>query len=173
MNEENFEKIYNQTYQNTLNYIIIHCNDIHSVNDIIQETYIELYKILSKRELKVDNIQNYIIGIAKKKIYHHYSIIQKIRSITLFNKKDNMNYEIDIPSLENIENDIFNKLEAEEIWNYLKKKRVEVVKVFYLYFYLDFKISEIAHILNMSDSKVKNILYRNIKEMKERINKDV
>jgi DNA-directed RNA polymerase specialized sigma24 family protein len=84
-----------------------------------------------------------------------------------------MNYEIDIPSLENIENDIFNKLEAEEIWNYLKKKRVEVVKVFYLYFYLDFKISEIAHILNMSDSKVKNILYRNIKEMKERINKDV
>jgi DNA-directed RNA polymerase specialized sigma24 family protein len=84
-----------------------------------------------------------------------------------------MNYEIDIPSLENIENDIFNKLEAEEIWKYLKKKRVEVVKVFYLYFYLDFKISEIAHILNMSDSKVKNILYRNIKEMKERINKDV
>lgn len=41
--EKDFEKIYRQTYSKLLKYIVIKCNNI---DDILQETYIELLKKL-------------------------------------------------------------------------------------------------------------------------------
>lgn len=46
--QKNFEEIYNSTYKNTLKYIIVHCNNMDDVNDIIQDTYTEFYKKLQK-----------------------------------------------------------------------------------------------------------------------------
>ena len=67
---ENFEEIYNDTYDRTLRYIITKCSNIDDVNDLLQDTYVEFYKLLQKKKyIELDNCQNYIIGIAKKKIY--------------------------------------------------------------------------------------------------------
>ena len=52
---ENFEEIYNNTYTYTLRYILCKCSNIDDVNDLLQETYVELYKILKtkhKRTIK-------------------------------------------------------------------------------------------------------------------------
>lgn len=51
-------------------------------------------------------------------------------------------------------------------------KNIIFIKVFYLYYYSDLKISQIATELNISESKVKNILYRTIKEIKEKMMKE-
>lgn len=42
---ENFEKIYDDTYNDTLKYILCKCSNIDDINDLLQETYVELYKI--------------------------------------------------------------------------------------------------------------------------------
>ena len=39
---KNFEEMYKETYNNTLKFIVINCYDINSINDIIQDTYVEL-----------------------------------------------------------------------------------------------------------------------------------
>ena len=58
---ENFEEIYSSTYKQTLKYIICKCSNIEDVNDLIQETYIELYKILkNKKYMVLENYQNYV-----------------------------------------------------------------------------------------------------------------
>ena len=56
-----FEHIYNEQYNNTLKYIIIKTNSLSCVNDIIQDTYLELYKKLKKGTISVTDINSYIL----------------------------------------------------------------------------------------------------------------
>ena len=143
------------------------CSNIDDVNDLIQETYVELYKILKKKkQIVLENYPNYIIGIAKKKLQRHYGLLYKSKIIT---KLEEQGYEIEIPSNMNIEADTIKKLNAEAVWKYIKKKNINVIKVFYLYYCLELKISQIAIELNLSESNVKNLLYRTIKDIKENV----
>ena len=50
----NFEEIYNKTYGKTLKYIICKCQNLEDVNEMIQDTYVELYQTLkNKKNIKV------------------------------------------------------------------------------------------------------------------------
>ena len=68
-----------------------------------------------------------------------------------------------------MEAETIKKLNAEAVWQYIKSKNIKVIKVFYLYYCAELKISQIAKELSMSESNVKNILYRNIKDIKENV----
>lgn len=170
---ENFEEIYNDTYYRTLRYILCKCSNIEDVNDILQETYVELYKILQRKKyIILENNQNYVIGIAKKRIKRHYGLLYKLQTSPTWNCKDEMDYEVELPSSVDVETDIITKLDAEKVWKYIKQKNITAVKIFYLYYYSDLKISQIANELNLSESNVKNILYRTIKDIKEKFEKE-
>ena len=41
-----FEQIYNETYNNTLKYIVCKCNNLNDIDDIIQDTYLEFFRVL-------------------------------------------------------------------------------------------------------------------------------
>lgn len=167
---KNFEEIYNETYDKTLKYIVCKCSNIEDVNDLLQDTYIELYKMLKrKRYIVLENYTNYVIGIAKKKIQKHYGVLYKLKAHSIYAKSKEKEYEIDIPFDIDIEADAITKLNAEEVWRYIKKKDIKVIRIFYLYYYLEFKISEIAKELDLSESNVKNILYRTIKDIKKNL----
>lgn len=167
---ENFEEIYNDTYNDTLKYILCKCSNIDDVNDLLQETYIELYKILKRKDFIVlDNCQNYIIGIAKKRIQRYYGFIYKLKAFSIFGKKEDQEYELDLPSSFDIEMNIITKMDVEEVVKYIKQKDISVIQVFYLYYCSELKISQIATELNISESKVKHILYRTIKNIKDNI----
>lgn len=167
---EKFEEIYNDTYNRTLRYIVCKCSNIDDINDLLQETYVELYKILSKKKhIELENCQNYIIGIAKKKIQRHYGLLYQLKFSPIWNSLNEKEYEQEITSDINLEADIVTKMNVEEVWNYIKKKDIIVMKIFYLYYYSELKISQIASELNMSESNVKNLLYRTIKDIKTNI----
>ena len=38
---DKFNKVYDDTYYDILNYIIIKCHNVNDANDILQETYLE------------------------------------------------------------------------------------------------------------------------------------
>lgn len=164
---ENFEEIYNNTYNRTLRYIVCKCSNIEDINDLLQETYVELYKILKKKKcIVLENEQNYIIGIAKKRIKRYYGALYKANVSFIWDEKEDNKK---IPDNIDIELDIITKLNAEEVWKYIKQKKTNAVKVFYLYYYSELKISQIAEELALSESNVKNILYRTIKDIKENV----
>ena len=170
---KNFEEIYHATYHRTLRCIVCKCSNIEDANDILQETYVELYKILQRRKTVVlENYPNYIIGIAKKKLQKHYGLLYTLKNMSVFLNRDAEEYALDLPSTIDIETDTITKLNAEEVWKYIKQKKVIVIKVFYLYYYSDRKLSQIAKELGISESKVKNILYRTIKEIQEKWKKE-
>ena len=96
--KEQFELIYNETYNKTLKYIICKCNKLEDVNDIIQDTYVELYKNLKrKNKLEIEKIDDYIIGITKnilKKYYKNKKINSKKIEETPA-KKNKKTYSVD------------------------------------------------------------------------------
>lgn len=171
-NLKQFNQIYNKTYNKTLKYIICKCSNIDDVNDIIQETYLEFYSAIIKNK-DIDNYDKYIIGIAKNKIKKHYSLLYKIQTISLFTTKNEEQQLLDtIKSDIDIEKIVIKSSDKETIWNYLKSKKLIIQKIFYLYYELDIKIKDISKELDISESYVKNCLYRTLKELQELMRKD-
>ena len=164
-----FNDIYDKTYLDLLKYVIIKCHNINDTNDIIQETYLELWNILNKKELSDINIKSYLIGIANNKIKKHYTILKKIKTISIFEKNDKDIELIDLLEAKiNIENFIIQKDNWITIWQFIKsQKNQDIPKVFYLYYKLDLSIKEISKELKVSESYIKNLIYRTLKELQK------
>ena len=134
------------------------------MKDILQDIYFEVYKLIKKN--KIIN-EEYIMGITKNKIKDYYHFSYKHKIISLFTKYDDLELIDTIPDDFNLERNILLKCNSEQVWNYLKKKPVIVSKVIYLYYYLEMNISEISQELNISESNVKNYIYRTLKELRK------
>lgn len=161
-----FEELYKETYEEILRYVVCKSSNIEDVKDIVQTVYLEVLKKL-KKDASFKITKQYIIGIAKNKINSYYRFNYKAKIISLFDKKDNQEIEIleTIPDEFDLQTYLTNKNDVEIIWNFLKKKKVIIFKIFYLYYYSDFKIKDIAKMLNISEANVKNYLYRTLKEL--------
>ena len=167
VNLEKFNDIYDKTYSDIMRYVIVKCHNINDANDIIQDVYFEFWKILNKKEVVETNIKSFLIGIAINKIKKHYSLIQRFKTISFFDKDsndieliDNFKSDIDIEDLV-IKSDDWNS-----VWKYLKnKKNQDIPKVFYLYYKLGLSLKEISNELDKSESYIKNLIYRTLKEL--------
>ena len=164
-----FNDIYDKTYLDLLKFVIVKCHNINDTNDIIQETYLELWNILNKKELSDINIKSYLMGIANNKIKKHYTILKKIKTISIFEKNDKDIELIDLLEDKiNIENFVIQKDNWITIWQFIKsKKNQDIPKVFYLYYKLDLSIKEISKELKVSESYIKNLIYRTLKELQK------
>lgn len=159
-----FDKLYYETYSDILKYIICNCSNIEDVKDIIQNVYLEILRKLEK-DKSFNKSKSYIIGIAKNKVNEYYRFNYKAKIISLFSSKNDLPLLDNIPSDIDIQKELIKKEDLKLIWNFLKKKKVIISKIFYLYYYTDSNIKEISKVLNISESNVKNYLYRTLKEL--------
>lgn len=162
-----FEIIYNQTYNKTLRFVICKCSNLDDVNDILQESYTELYKALKDKK-KIDDKQAFIIGIARNKLRNLYTEKNRLKTTPIYRSSNNEEKLIEMPDETDIEVDYINKNNIDDIWKYLKDKDINTAKIFYLYFVQDMKIKEIAASLDKGESDIKNKLFRTLKSLKQR-----
>lgn len=171
--EKDFEQIYRQTYNMLIRYIVVKCNKIDDINDILQETYIELLKKIRKRKnLEIENINNFIYGIANNIIKRHFHK-KKLEKIVYLYSNDEEDTPLDIEDTFDLEQDFITKENVDKVWQYINTKDLLTTKVMYLYFILGLKISDVANELNISESNAKNKIYRTLKELKVNLGKDV
>lgn len=165
MKERVFDKLYRDTFDDVSKYVVCKCSNINDVSDIIQSVYLEVFKIINKDNYDLLT-KRYIIGIARHKVNDYYRCSYKSNNMisydSLYNVKDVIN----------IERDVILKCDVEVIWKYLKRKPVIVSKIFYLYYYMGLSINDIAFMLGVSISVVKNHLYRTISELKLKFKED-
>lgn len=159
-----FDKLYNESYQQVLKYVICNCSNIEDVKDIVQNVYVELLKILDKKST-FDKGNAYILGIAKNKVNEYYRFNYKAKIISIFSKREEIELLDSIPDDMDLQEELIQKEDLKFIWNYLKKKKVIISKIFYLYYYTDMTIKNISKELNISESNVKHYLYRTLKEL--------
>ena len=167
---DRFETVYGDTYDYVLKYIIFRCNNLDDVNDIVQETYFELFKMMKKRE--IENPKPYIIGIAKNKLKKYYSWKSRFRETFINKSIDDEEIANFAKSDIDTEEEILKRITAEEIWAYLGEKNALIAKIFYLYYTESATIKEIAAGLGLNESAVKNHLYRTLKELKKVFGKE-
>ncbi len=169
---EDFEKIYEKTYNGVLKFAVVKCNNIEDINDIIQDTYLELLKIVKKKKiLEIENINNYIFGIENNIVKRHFYKKKKDNVVLFYNDENNLNKNLEDNF--DLEANIINKNNVEKVWDYLRKKDLVTTKVFYLYFALGLKIPEISKELEIGESNIKSRIYRTLKEIKKYLGKDV
>ena len=156
--QDKFDKLYNETHRDILKYIVLNCYNLEDAKDILQSTYLEVYK-----KIDVVNDKKYIVGIAKNKIKRLYRFKYKIKNMFLYNEEistiDNVSSDY------NLEESIFMKYDVDLVWKLISKKPAVVSKVIYLYYYEGYTIKEISSILNISESNVKHYIYRTINEL--------
>ena len=171
--EKDFEQIYRQTYNMLIRYIVVKCNNIDDINDILQETYIELLKKIRKQKnLETENINNFIYGIANNIIKRHFHK-KKLEKVVYLYSNDEEDTPLDIEDTFDLEQDFITKENVDKVWQYINTKDLLTTKVIYLYFILGLKISDVANELNISESNAKNKIYRTLKELKVNLGKDV
>lgn len=163
-----FEIIYQKTYYQTLKYVICKCHHLEDVNDLVQDSYVELYKRMQKQNTNIENVEAYLIGIAHNLMKKYYGKENKIIAYPFGEEKEEnvVDWKIDL------ERDIVTKENVDKVWKYLKNKDISITKIFYLYYTMDMKIADIAKALEMGESNVKNYLYRTLKELKNVFGKE-
>lgn len=160
-----FDKLYKASYQNVLKYVVCHCSNVEDVKDIVQSVYLELLKIIDK-DKSFNKGNAYIIGITKNKVNEYYRFNYKAKIISLFSKKDDFHLLDSIPDDIDLQKELLQREDLKFIWNFLKKKKVIILKIFYLYYYADMNMKDISKELNISESNVKHYLYRTLNELK-------
>ena len=170
-----FNEIYDSTNKFVLSFITAKCGNIADIEDILQETYMELYKRLKKRgaEYVIDG-KAFVLRIAKNKIARHYTVAKRLRmfvSPTVTNK-DNENEEIELSDAETssssfmTEDFVVDQIMLENIKKLIKQKPGDIEQIFYFFYDMGMSIPEIAKALSLSESNVKNKIYRTINELR-------
>jgi len=172
-----FDEIYSSTNKAALTFITAKCGRVADVSDIFQETYLELYQLLIKRGADyVTNEKALILRIAKQKLSKHYSLAERLKIFVSMTTTDEDGEEVDLSELEAnsflTEDFTIDKMMFEAVCQAIQQKPEVVKKVFYLFYDVGLAIPEIAKELSISESSVKNRLYRTIKELRDLLNKE-
>ena len=169
-----FNAIYDSTHKPVLAFITARCANTSEISDIFQETYMELYQLMSKRGAEyVTDGKALVFRIAKQKIARYYSLFKRLQMFVSMTAKDrdNDNEEAEFSDSEAdiflTEESVINQIMLDNIKHFIKTKPEDVKKVFYLFYDMDMSIPEIAKELSLSESNVKNKLYRTIKELQK------
>ncbi len=164
-----FNQAYDALYHKVTSYVIAKCSNITDVQDIVQEIFIELYRVIQARGAEyIKNTEALAMRIAKTKLYHYYKTKKRrTKEIPLYARtNEGKEYERAELCDIDIEERYLNTHTVREVWRIISQKPADVQKVFALYYYLDLQIGEIAKTLNISESAVKRRLYDTLKEIR-------
>lgn len=169
-----FNEIYNATNKSVLAFITARCGNAVDIGDIFQDTYMELYRILNKHGADyVTDGKAYVFKIAKRKLARHYSLLKRLQlfAAMTFKNESNKEVEIDLSDAEAnafiTEDSVVDQIMLENAREFIQRKPKDVEKIFYLFYDAGLSIPEIAKELSLSESNVKNKLYRTIKELRD------
>ena len=169
-----FDEIYNSTSKAVLAFITAKCRNTADVGDILQDTYMELYQVLIKRGAEyVTNEKAFVLRIAKQKLARYYSLLERLRLFVSMTASNEDEEEVELSDFEasnfSMEDYAVNQDILDKARKFIQSKSEDIKKVFYLFYDVGLSIPEIAKSLSMSESSVKNKLYRTLKELQNLI----
>lgn len=165
--KQDFEILYEATKQSTLKFITSKCLNITDIEDIFQDTYIRIFDAY-KKGFRADEPEAYVIGVAKHCLSSHYSVMQRLRVHISLNHGTDKDDEdpIDIGDDTDIENIVADKILCSKIYNEILDQPPDIQKMFYLRYLAGLSLDETAQALGMSESAVKQRLYKALRKLR-------
>lgn len=96
-----FDQIYAETYKLAASLVTVRCRQTADVGDIVQEIYLEVYKILKKHGAEyIRDPEALIRTLVKQKLFRHYRTLSRLRETSLEPMEDGNDIELaDIESM--------------------------------------------------------------------------
>jgi len=169
-----FEDIYSKTKKAVHILIASKCKSTADIADIFQDTYMELYQVLCKRGVGyIANDRAFVIKLARRKIAKYYSLLERIGVYVSIRAGDDAEGDFAdfcaddfIMDEFHVEDFVVDQVLLSEAKQFIESQPDAVQKVFYLHYEADLTIVEIARVLGMTESNVKNKLYRTLKVLR-------
>ena len=157
-----FNEIYDATYTSVVKLVASKCGNVSDIGDLVQDTYMELYQTLCRHgEGYARNAKGLTLRIAKRKVAKFYAKAARQDVVSIddaqsYTEQDAVGYE----------DFTVNAMMAEQARTILRQKPDDVQTIFALFYDVELSIADIAKTLGMSQSNVKNKLYRTLKELR-------
>jgi RNA polymerase sigma-70 factor (ECF subfamily) len=167
-----FDAVYDKTYDGMRRYVAIKCADPNDISDVLQEIYLEYYRLLRRKGLDyAENDAAMVFTIAQRKVKRYYSRKEKLRKILPLVSKDLDGEEemIELPDPVSVEETVLSSVEADRIKARLARYPAETRKIVYLYYAEEMKLEDIANEMVLPLSTVKSRLYRTLRELKKNL----
>jgi len=164
-----FEQMYNATYNNVSFYVLTKCGRIPEAEDILQETYAELFRVLKEKGAAYILVpEAFVMQLAKSKVYYYYGDKERRRagSYAEISDADNAREPAYTACEEDWQDALVDKLTAEEVMAYLAEKDALTREIFYQHYFQDKTLKEIAKSCGVKETAVKNHLYRTLQELR-------
>ena len=125
--ENVFEEMYQATYEKALFFVLTKCGKVLEAEDILQETYAELFHVLAEKgENYITSPEGFVMQLAKSKIYRYYSEKERRKACVYVE-------DIELPEADEMfgtagvravewEDALLDKLTAGEVMEYLAGK---------------------------------------------------
>lgn len=164
-----FNALYDATNRRVLTYITSKCRTPADIRDIYQDTYMELYHVLTTRGAGyIRNGDAFVLRLARQQLSRYYSRMerrrQRLPSVSIEEAAECLP---DLASGDMLEDRMDERDLIARIHAFLAQQPADVQKVFILHFEMEYTLSEIAALLSMGESNVKNKLYRTLAKMRE------
>ena len=165
-----FEEIYEKTKRSVTLFLISRCKSFDDVNDVLQEVYMEYFRILQKKGMDyVRDEESFLISLCKKKLSSYYSFLYRIANRTSIDisAESELNEQCVYEDESSVEDDFYREEMLHDVKEILKRQPDCVQKIFYLYYSMELSVTEISGLLHMKPQTVKNRLFRTRKLIRD------
>ena len=165
--DSTFRQLYAQTYRLAASLITVRCRQTADIGDILQEVYLELYRLLCRRGTDyIKEPEAMIRRLVRQKLFRYYRGLSARKEI--YPEPDEDGCEIELSDIEamSVEEIVEDRVVLDWTDRYLAEKGEIYRKIFHLYYRYNVSVPDIARMLGMTEADVKNRLYRTLKEIR-------
>ena len=163
-----FESVYEHTQAAALKYITSKCLSICDIDDIYQDTFLNVYRAICNTDKEIENEEAFVISIAKKSLSRYYGLLAKLKAQVSTGlarlpegpMNEETKDEVDVEML------VLDRALCDEIFETVSTMPIDIQRIVYMYYVLDMPLKMIALTLGMKEESVKNRLYRTLERIR-------
>ena len=169
-----FNRVYDETYDSVMRFILSRTGDYNATNDLLQEVYKAFYiRICNRGSKDIRDYKAFLMTSAANAIKGHFlEVGEKRQDINLDGLKsvslEVLEKELS-ERLPGVEDSFINRDLSDQVLGYLEEKGGGIKKLFVYHFFCGLTIKEAAQKLEIKQSDAVNLIYRTIKDIRRRL----
>ena len=170
-----FNALYDRTYRKTAAYLTARCRHLSDVEDLLQETYLSVYRILTDRGTAFfENEEAYVLSVAKSKLMDQYRKAGRTPPpLSALGDEGDAWLETVAAESPSPEEQVQNRETVQAVRVLVEEKEEPVQQAFYLHHCFGLSFPEIGKLQSRNESSVRSGVFRLTREIRGRLERSI